>query len=83
MITTNKVMFTSDLDTIGKYIENSKAVDLNDIMLSRLPQSKLYLKILSILYFIEETNVSITTNVIEKVLQSTYIFNDIILVFKP
>ena len=72
-------MFTSDLNTIEKYIKNIEAVDLNDIMLPRLPQSKLYLKILGIFYLIEETNVSITANVIERVLQSTYIFNNIVL----
>ena len=45
-------------------------------MASRLPQSKSYFKILGISYFIEDTNLPITTNIIEKV---TYIFNDIVL----
>ena len=73
-------MSTSDLNTIEKYIKNIEVVDLNDVMLSRLSQSKLYLKILGILYLIEETNIPITVNVIERVLQPTYIFNNIILI---
>ena len=68
MITTKKVMSTSDLNTIEKYIKNIEVVDLNDVMLSRLSQSKLYFKILGILYLIEETNIPITVNVIERVL---------------
>ena len=80
MITTKKVMSTSDLNTIEKYIKNIEVVDLNDVMLSKLSQSKLYLKILGILYLIEETNIPITVNVIERVLQSTYIFNNIVLI---
>ena len=65
MITTKKVMFTLDLNNIEKYIKNIEVVDLNNVMLSRLSQSKLYLKILGILYLIEETNVPIT---VERVL---------------
>ena len=42
-------------------------------------QSKLYLKILGILYFIKDTNLSVTPDIIESIIKSTYIFNDIIL----
>ena len=45
----------------------------------RLPQSKSYLKILGIPYYIEDTSLLITTNIIERVLQTTYIFNNTIL----
>jgi len=37
MITTNKVVSTSDLNTIENYIKNTDVVDLNDIMSPRLP----------------------------------------------
>ena len=45
----------------------------------KLPQSKSYLKILDISYYIENMNLIITTNIIERVLQITYISNDIVL----
>jgi len=45
----------------------------------RLPQSKSYLKILDISHYIEDTNLSITTDIIERVLQTTHIFNNTIL----
>ena len=67
-ITTNKVMFTLDLNNIEKYIKNIKAVNLDDITLPRLPQSRLYLKILDIYYLTKDTNTSITTNIVERVL---------------
>ena len=80
MITTNKVASTSDLNTIENYIKNTDVVDLNDIMSPRLHQSKLYLKILDIPYLIKDTKIPITANVIGRMLQSTHIFNNIILV---
>jgi len=76
IITTNKVVTTLDLNTIEKYIKNVSAVDSNKVIALRLSQFKLYLKILGILYLIEDTNLSITTHIIEKV---TYILNDIVL----
>ena len=80
IITTNKVASISDLNTIENYIKNTDIVDLNDDISPRLPQSKLYLKILDIPYLIKDTNIPITANVIERMLQSTHIFNNIILV---
>jgi len=49
----------------------------------RLSQSKLYLKILGIPYFIEDTNIPILSNIVERVLQSTHIFNNMTLASKP
>ena len=82
-ITTNKVISNLDLNIIKKYIKNIDVINSEDIMTSRLPQSKSYLKILDILYLIKDTNVSITSKVIEKVLQFMYIFNNVTLVSKP
>ena len=85
-ITTNKVASTLDLNTIEKYIKNIKnvnAVNLDDVMLLRLLQSKSYLKILEILYLIENMNIPISADVIEKILQLTQIFNNIVFMSKP
>ena len=53
-----------------------------DIILSQLPQSKSYLKILDILYFIEGTNIPIISSIVENIIKITHIFNDIYLVSK-
>ena len=83
MITTNKVTSTSDLSVIKKYIKNINVTDSNDIISPRLSKSKSYLRILGILYFIEDMNIPITLDIIKKMLQSTYIFNDVILASRP
>ena len=76
MITINKVASILDFNTIENYIKNIDIVNLNNIMSPKLSQSKLYLKILNILYLIKNKNVPITTNITKRILQSTYIFND-------
>ena len=48
----------------------------------RLPQFKYYLKILNIPYLIKDTNIPIMTDVVKRILQSTHIFNDIVLILK-
>ena len=68
LITTNKVAFSLNLNTIEKYIKSDNNIDSEDVMLPRLPQLKLYLKILGISYLIEDTNTFITTDIVERVL---------------
>ena len=59
-------------------------VDLDNVRVLSLPQSKLYLNIsLGILYLIENMNIPISADVVETVLKLTYFFNDITLVSKP
>ena len=79
MIITNKVTSTSNFNTIEKYIKNVDVVDSNDISSSRLPQSKSYLKILDIPDLIKDTDISITSNIIKRVIQSTHIFDNMVL----
>jgi len=45
----------------------------------RLSQSKSYLKILSISYFVENTNLLISSDIVESIIKSNHIFNDIVL----
>jgi len=47
---TNKVASFSDLQTIKQYIKGTNHINSNDIKLPRLPQSKLYLKIIGFSY---------------------------------
>ena len=79
IVITNKVIATSNLNIVEEYCKNLNNVNLSDVMSPRLPQSKSYLKILDILYFVENTNLSLTSNIIEKVIKTTYIFNNVIL----
>ena len=81
-ITTNKVVFSLYLNMIKKYIKNVDTIDSKESIVSQLPQSEFYLRILGIVYFIKNTNILINTDLVEQVFKSTHIFNDIILVFR-
>ena len=80
IITTNKVIVISDLNTIENYIKNIDITNSNEVISPRLLQSKSYLKILDISYYIKDTDLSIISDVVEKVLQYTHIFNNVVLV---
>jgi len=80
IITTNKVATNSNLKVIENYIKN---VDEDEVMSPRLSQSKSYLKILDISYYIKDTNLPIIPDIIEKIIQATYIFNDVVLISQP
>jgi len=80
IITTNKVATTLDLNIIEKYIKNVNNVDANNFMSPRLSQIKFYLKILDISYFIKNTILLITSDIVESVIKSTHIFNNTVLV---
>ena len=67
VITTNKIAVSSDLSIVKKYMKELNDINLNNIISSRLLQSKFYLKILGIFYFIDDTNLSITLDIIERV----------------
>ena len=79
VIVTNKVAFTLDLQTMEKYIKNSKQIDADHVDTPWLPQSKLYLKIIGLLYFIENSNTPVTLDIIKNVIRSNHIFNDILI----
>jgi len=83
IITTNNIASPSDLQAIKKYVKNATYSEPNQVQSLRLLQSKSYLKIISVPYFLELTNMHIMPESIEKILKSNYIFNDIVLVSKP
>ena len=60
-------------------MKNLNKVDSSDIMSLRLLQFKSYLKILSIPYFIKKTNLPIISDIVENIIKSIYIFNNIVL----
>ena len=77
VIMTNKDTTSSNLNIVEKYIKELNDVNLNDIMSPKLSQSKFYLKILDISYFINNTYLSIISDIIKRVIKITYIFNNI------
>lgn len=81
LLTTNKVTDTSDLNIIKKYLKELNNIDHSKIMSPRLSQSNLYLKILSISYFVKDTNLLIFPNIVNSIIKSMHIFNNIVLAF--
>jgi len=73
------LIISLDLNIVKEYLKNLNDVNSSDLMSLRLSQLKSYLKTLGILYFIENTNFLLTSDIIEKVIKTTHIFNDIIL----
>jgi len=83
VIMTNKIATFSDLNIMEKYMKELNDIDLNNIMSPRLLQSKSYLKILDIPYFLEDTNLSVMPDIIKRVIKCIHIFNNIVLASYP
>jgi len=47
-----------------------------------LPQSKSYLKIISIPFFLEDTNTLISCDVVKNIIKNNHIFNNIVLALR-
>jgi len=62
-----------------KYLKDLNDINLTNIINPRLSQFKSYLKILNILYFVKNTNLSVISDIIESIIKSTHIFNNIVL----
>ena len=65
---------------IENYVKNVKNVNSEDIKILYLPQSKSYLKIIGIPYFIE--NILITSDFVTSIIKVNHIFNNLLLVLK-
>jgi len=83
VIMTNKIATFSDLNIVEKYMKELNDIELNNIMSSRLPQFKSYLKILGIPYFLEDTNLYVMPDIIKRVIKYIHIFNNIVLASYP
>ena len=64
IIITNKVATFSDFNIMEKYVKVMNNIDISNIMSPRLSQSKFYFKILGIPYFVKNTNLPITLDVV-------------------
>jgi len=79
IITTNQAISIQDMSIIKKVLKEAENVNQNLIKSSCLLQSKLYLKILDLLYYLESTNNPITFELVKEVIKESHIFNDITL----
>ena len=75
----NKAVTSSNLKIVERHVKKLDNINSNDVMSSCLSQSKLYLKILEVLYFLENINLSITSDIIKEIIKDTHIFNNIVL----
>jgi len=85
-VVTNSVSLSSNLLIIEKYIKNLENIDSTQVKTPRLPQSKLYLKIIGIPYYPHGSynfQEHITSNDAEDIIKQNHIFNDITLASKP
>jgi len=82
IITTNKIVSVPDMSVIEKYLKENDNINLDYIASPYLLKYKSYLMILGLLYIVEKTNLSITSELIEEVIKEFYIFNDIVLILR-
>ena len=82
-IVTNKVASPLDLQMIEKYIKNVNSIDINKVNVPWLPQSKSYLKIIGIPYLLENTNTPMLADIVESIIKSNHIFNNIMIASRP
>jgi len=82
VITVNKTTLNLDLKIIKNYFKNIENVNSVNISYFCLLQSKswLYLKILEILYLLNNSNLPITSNIIKEIIKSSHLFNNVTLV---
>jgi len=83
IVTTNQAASVQDINIIEKVLKEAENVNWDLIESSHLLQFKLYLKILGLLYYLENTNNPITSELVEGVIKESHIFNDITLTSKP
>jgi len=81
-IITNNVPNPSDLFVIEKYFKSVKGINSNDIPSPRLPQSKLYLKIMGLPYLRADGNKITSENIID-FMKYLDLFKNIPLATKP
>ena len=83
IIATNKVVAPLNLQKIKWYIKSTNHIKVDNIEILYLSQSKSYLKIISILYLLKNTNIPIIADVVETITNNNHIFNNIAIVSRP
>ena len=84
MIITNKVSLQLDLQIIKQYIKNSDDIDTLQVEVPCLPQSKSYLKIIGILFFLYSNSQDcFTPSNVKTIIKQNQILDNITLASKP
>ena len=84
IVITNKVSLQLDLQIIEQYIKNLDNIDALQVKVSCFPQSKSYLKIIGIPYFLHGNSQDcLTSSIVEDIIKQNQSFNNITLAFKP
>ena len=83
MIVTNKVAVQSDLYIIKNYVKKVEDIDIVNVNISQLPQSKFYLKIIGIPYFpYDLSNEYLMPSEVKSIIKQNQIFDNIVLASK-
>ena len=83
MVITNKVTAQSDLYIIENYIKKVDDINTINVKAPRLPQSKSYLKIIDIPYYLHNlSNKHLTPNDVEDIIKQNQIFDNIVFASK-
>ena len=83
MVVTNKVAFLSDLLIIENYVKNVNCIDILEVDISHLLQSKSYLKIIGISYYPHnDPQVYLLSGNVKNIIKQNQIFNNIVLASK-
>ena len=83
-IITNKVAQPSDLSIIDQYVKNINDINALQVEDSRLPKSKLYLKIISIPFYpYLNSQEKLSSSDVKTILKQNHIFDNITLASKP
>jgi len=83
IVTIRFIVSEQDMRTIETAIKNSEKINKDFVKSPHLPQSKSYLKILGLLYFVKNMNEPITSQIVKEVLKESHIFKDIEFSSKP
>jgi len=68
-----------DIKVVEKYMKNLNNIDSTEVINPRLLQSKSYLKILEIPYFINNIKISILSDIVDNIIKIIHIFDNIVL----
>ena len=83
VITIKKVVTSLDLQTIKCYVKNANNIQVDNVKAPYLPQSKSYLKIIDITYFLKNINTPLTVDMVETIIKNNHIFNNIAITSRP
>ena len=83
IVITNKVTAQSDLYIIENYIKKVDDINTINVKAPQLPQSKSYLKIIDIPYYLHNSsNKHLTPNDVEDIIKQNQIFDNIVFASK-